>query len=172
MVRPDNNADRRGLVKFDLSSIPAGSTVTSATLYLYEQGNKLGQTTYIYRVTSNWSENTVTWNSWPTPGGNFDSGTAYFSFIPDQNNCMVTLDITSLVQAWVNGTYSNYGLMLYSTGPNHIISYASKEDGTASRQPKLNIVYSVPSPTPTRTPTATLTSIPTFTDTPTPAPTP
>jgi hypothetical protein len=143
-VRPDNGADRRGLVKFNLSSIPVNATITSANLYLYEQSNKAGQLTYIYRVTSNWSEGSATWLTWSLLGGDFDNGTSYFTYIPNQNNCMVTLDITPLVQAWVNGTYNNYGLMLYSTGPNHIISYSSKEDGTASRQPKLDIIYTTP----------------------------
>ena len=125
-VRPDNGADRRGLVKFNLSSIPANSTVTSATLYLNEKDRKSGQTTYIYRVTSNWSESTVTWLNWSLLGGDFDSGTSYFTFIPDQQDCMLTMDITNLVQAWVNGTYPNYGLMLYSIGPNHTISIQFK----------------------------------------------
>jgi hypothetical protein len=147
-VRPDNSADRRGLIKFDLSSIPTNANITSATLYLYSQDNKTGQLTSLYRVTSNWNENTVTWLSWGLPGGDFDSTTSYFTFIPDQNNCMLTMDITNLVRAWVDRTYPNYGLMLYSTGPNHIIKYSSKEDGTASKQPKLNIVYSPPTPTP------------------------
>jgi hypothetical protein len=148
-VRPDNSADRRGLLKFDLSSIPANATVTSATLYLYENGNKTGQTTYLYRVTSSWNESTVTWNTWSTAGGDFDSSTAYFAYLPEQGNCMLTLDITNLVQAWVNGTYTNYGLILYSTGPNHIISYSSKENNTASEWPKLDIVYVTPTSTPT-----------------------
>jgi hypothetical protein len=160
-VRPDNGADRRGLIKFNLSSIPSNATVTSATLYLYEKGNKTGQTTYIYRVTSNWSENTVTWLSWSLLGGDFDSSMSYFTFIPDQNNCMLTLDIKSLVQLWVSGAFPNNGLMLYSTGPNHTISYVSKESGTASERPKLDIVYSLPANTPSHTPTPTHTPAPT-----------
>jgi hypothetical protein len=148
-VRPDNGADRRGMLKFDLSSIPSNATITSATLYLSEKDNKAGQTTYIYRVTSNWNENTVTWRSWTLLGGDFDNSVSYFTFVPDQNNCMLTMDITSLVQLWVDGTYPNQGLMLYSTGPNHNIAYVTKEDGTAGEQPKLDIVYVVPSATPT-----------------------
>jgi hypothetical protein len=143
-VRPDNSADRRGLIRFNLSSIPSNATITSAKLYLYEKSNKTGQLTYIYRVTSNWSENTVTWATWLLLGGDYDNSISYYTFIPDQNNCMLTMDITSLVQLWVKGTYPNYGLMLYSTGPNHIISYVSKESGTASERPKLEIVYTVP----------------------------
>ncbi|HEX5837578.1 MAG TPA: DNRLRE domain-containing protein [Anaerolineales bacterium] len=145
-VRPDNSADRRGLLKFDLSSIPSNATVNSATLYLHERGNKTGQITYIYRVTSGWSESTVTWNTWSTPGGDFDSSNAFFSYRPEQSNCMLTIDLTNLVRAWLNGTYSNHGILLYSTGPNHIVQYTSKEDGTSSEWPKLNVVYSTPSP--------------------------
>jgi hypothetical protein len=143
-VRPDNGADRRGLLRFDLSSIPANATVTSATLYLYEGSNKTGQITYIYRVTSSWNEATANWVTWSVPGGDFDSSTAYFTYLPNQSNCMLTMGITSLVQAWVNGNYNNYGMMFYSTGPNHIISYTSKEDGNSNEWPKLDIVYAVP----------------------------
>ena len=122
--------------------------MTGATRYLYERGNKTGQITYIYRLTSNWNEGKTSWLSWLLPGRDFDSSTSYFTYLPDQNNCMLTMDITSLVQAWTNGTFNNYGLMLYSTGPNHIISYSSRESGTASEQPKLDITYVVPTPTP------------------------
>jgi hypothetical protein len=148
-VRPDNSADRRGLLKFDLSSIPQNAIISSATLYLYEKDNKAGQLTHIYRVTSNWNENTVTWLTWTLLGGDFDNSVSYFTYIPDQKNCMAALDITNLVQAWVNGTSTNHGLMLYSVGPNHNISYSSKENGTASERPKLNIVYVTPTFTPT-----------------------
>jgi hypothetical protein len=151
-VRPDNGADRRGLLKFDLSSIPANAVISSATLYLYEQDNKTGQTTHIYRVASDWNEDTVTWRSWNLFGGDFDISTSYYSYIPDQKDCLLTLDITNLVREWVNGTYNNYGVMLYSTGPNHIIGYSSKEDGTASRRPKLDVIFTLPTDTPTSTP--------------------
>ena len=59
---------------------------------------------------------------------------------------MLTIDITSLVRAWVSGTYSNHGLLLYSTGPNHILQYTSKEDGNSAEWPRLNVVYSTPLP--------------------------
>ncbi len=134
------------MLQFDLSHIPQNATVTSATLYLYERDNKSGQLTHIYRVTSDWNEDSATWLTWILSGGDFDNSISHFSYIPDQRDCMLTLDITSLVQAWVDGTYANQGLMLYSTGPNHLISYSSKENSDASQQPRLDIIYSVPTP--------------------------
>jgi hypothetical protein len=143
-VRPDNGANRRGLVRFDVSSIPPGSTVTNATLYLYEKDKKLGQTTYLYRLTSPWSEDTVTWSTpWSAAGGDFDASQAYASFLPNQSSCMLEIDLKVLVQEWVDGT-PNYGILLYSTGPNHILRYSSKDNAAAAEHPKLNITYLEP----------------------------
>jgi hypothetical protein len=143
-VLPDNVAGRRSLLKFDLSSIPSNVVVTGASLYLYELGNAPGQVTYIHRLTSDWDEDTATWQRWASPGGDFDSSTAYFAYLTDQNNCMLTLDITRLVNAWVTGAHPNYGLLLLSSGPDQTISYASKENETTDRQPRLNVTYTVP----------------------------
>jgi hypothetical protein len=83
----------------------------------------------------------VTWSSpWVQSGGDFDASHAYASFYPNQSNCMLEIDLTTLVQEWVDGT-PNYGFLLYSMGPNHILRYSSKENGTASEHPKLEITY-------------------------------
>jgi hypothetical protein len=140
-VRPDNDANRRGLVRFDVSSIPQGSTVTSAMLYLYEKDKKEDQITYLFRLTSPWSEDSVTWSApWIAAGGDFDDSHAYASFIPNQSSCMREIDITGLVQEWVDGL-PNYGLLLNSTGPNHIVRFSSKENVAVEEHPKLDITY-------------------------------
>jgi hypothetical protein len=132
------------LVRFDVSSIPSGSTVTQAKLYLYEKDQKLDQITYIYRLISPWSEDSVTWNDpWITVGGDFDSSRAYASFLPNQTNCMLEIDITTLVQEWVDGV-PNYGFLLYSIGPNHILRYSSKENTALEEHPRLDITYLEP----------------------------
>src|SRR5262245_59518500 len=60
-----------GLIEFDLSSIPSGSTINSATLSLYHHSNSnnQGRTYDLFRVTSAWSEATVTFNTAPTFNG-------------------------------------------------------------------------------------------------------
>ncbi len=56
---------KRGLYQFDISAIPAGATVTSASLNLYTI-ECLGSTTYnISRLTATFDESTVTWNTQP-----------------------------------------------------------------------------------------------------------
>jgi hypothetical protein len=143
-VRPDNGADRRGLVRFDLSDIPLGSTITSAILYLYPTDEKNGQTTYLYRVNSAWTETTATWNTpWVLPGGDFDTTIPYAFYLNEQKNCALSLNLTYLVQQWVDGTYPNEGIILYATGPNHIIQYTTKEDtGKIEQAPRLAITFS------------------------------
>lgn len=126
------------------TAIPANATITSATLYLYETRQIPGQITYLYRVTTSWSENTVTWNNpWTAPGGNFDKTIAFASFMPNHANCMVTLNISDLVQRWVYGTYPNNGILLYSTGPNRSIIYISKENTITQQRPRLDVSYTI-----------------------------
>jgi hypothetical protein len=104
----------------------------------------MDQVTYLYLITSQWDETSVTWNSpWTNVGGDFDNSHAYASFIPDQSDCMLIIELTDLVQEWVNGT-PNYGFLLYSTGPNHILRYASKENSAADQHPKLDVKYIEP----------------------------
>lgn len=58
---------------------------------------------------------------------------------------MLEIDVTTLVQEWVDGV-PNYGFLLYSIGPNHILRYASKETADASEHPRLAVTLLEPSP--------------------------
>jgi len=59
----NNNWDEFSLVKFDLSSIPSGATITSATLKLVKTGGDTGaKNVAAHRLTKNWVENQATWN--------------------------------------------------------------------------------------------------------------
>jgi len=63
-------------LEFNLSSIPAGSTINSATLSLYFYSFNLPgpMVASTHRVLGSWGENTITWNNMPVRGGvNFSS---------------------------------------------------------------------------------------------------
>ena len=64
-------ASKRPLLKFDLSSIPDGATLTSAQLVLQQTGSYGGEgyfTTLARMTNDNWFETNVTWNSYNQTG--------------------------------------------------------------------------------------------------------
>lgn len=148
-----NNGDGlfRSLVKFDLSSIPKTATIVSATLHLFGLGDYSNKdvTMYGYRITSGWDESTVAYStqpshtapvivSWLQPSS-FSVGT---HFSPT-----VTTDV---VQKWVTGEYSNYGIMLMSSNDpsnnDDLGDYGTKENSNSAYWPYLEIVYNIPNP--------------------------
>src|SRR6188768_173771 len=151
-----NGADHkiRSLIAFDLSSIPAGSTIMSATLSLYwapgsDEGNHFGffgsNKAYLQRVTSSWQESTVTWNTQPTtsttnrvtvPGST--SGTQNYP----------NINVKLLVQDMVNDPAHSFGFMLrlQSETVYKKLVFASSDHANAALRPKLVVVYTTHSP--------------------------
>jgi hypothetical protein len=144
---------KRTLVKFNLSSIPAGVTIQSAKLYLYSDptvtsssawnGNsQLSGSNAIYfeKVTGNWSETAVTWNNQPATT---TTGRIWYpaSASTTEN---IQVDITSFVQGWVNSPATNYGLKMRLENEAYYRSrtYASENHSNSSIRPKLVITYS------------------------------
>ena len=68
----------RSYMRFNLAGLPAGSTVVSATLRLYQAGgvDYPGHTRSVtfYRVTGNWNEASITWNNRPGYAENLGDG--------------------------------------------------------------------------------------------------
>jgi parallel beta-helix repeat protein len=59
----------RALVRFNLPSIPAGCTVTSAKLRLHAGSYKEGRTLKAHRLASAWTESNVRWSNQPATAG-------------------------------------------------------------------------------------------------------
>ena len=92
-----------------LSLFQAGA-LQSATLNIYVSHTH-GETVDVFRVTEDWEEsgpNGVTWNNF---GGAYDAGTIHGSFVANPTGWH-SVDITPLVQAWMDGSYENFGLLL------------------------------------------------------------
>ena len=97
-----------GLFRFDLSEMPAAWPVTSAHLYIYYHGwwdnNPAGHALPAFRITSAWSESTVTWNNAPPSV----AGATSTATVPGAGGQWMVWDVTADVQVFAGGT-PNYG---------------------------------------------------------------
>ncbi|MGE5225134.1 MAG: DNRLRE domain-containing protein [Omnitrophica WOR_2 bacterium] len=119
--------------------LPQAVTITSADLSINIMTGTVTGTAAIHRITSTWTENSVTWNNF---NGKFNP-TVIATFTPKSTG-WVTVSITSLVQGWVNGTYPNYGLAITKgNGPNFVFYHPSIDTDVLLR-PKLKVCYDTP----------------------------
>ena len=86
--------------------IPSNATLESATLHIYT-ASQYEKEVNVHRITADWGETTVTWANF---GGAYAPGvfTTFTTAIVNWNE----VDVTTLVQGWLDGTYENYGLLL------------------------------------------------------------
>lgn len=150
-VKPDSGKERRILTQFDLDFVPPNSDVIDATLMLYEDNHKDDQAIFVHRVTGSWNESQVTWDlsedatPWLTPGGDFDP-TIIASFAPDLEDEYREIDVSAVVQEWLDGTWPNDGLLLRSTGANGEVKFKSREEGDSDKQPQFCVTYGISPP--------------------------
>lgn len=149
----------RVLVQFDLSSIPPGSTVTSATLklnyYRWATNDPAGRTLWANRLTQSWTEMGVTWsrydgtNLWSNPGGDYDLGDSASATVPSSFGWM-TWTVTDIVKAWVEDSEPNYGFLIKeeaegAVSASYMAYFYSREYEETELQPILEIEYTPPS---------------------------
>ena len=137
-----NSMECRAFLEYDLSSI-SGASVTLATFDLWVHptyGNPTNYSFGIYRVTASWAENTVTWNSQPAYNASaYDTKT-----VTGAAGSLTTWTVTTLIQQWVTGTYSNYGLACCRINMSNQTPwpyFLSSDDTVAGTRPRLTITY-------------------------------
>lgn len=145
-VQRRDKQNRRALVRFDLSSIPAGSTINTAQLELYCTAvPSTGQTLNIHYLTSSWSETGATWNNM---NAGYDS--TMRSFIPagTSTGWKTWTGLAQVVQGWVGGAIPNNGLMVKNnseTGTTTLAyQFASNNYATTGYRPILRVNYTAP----------------------------
>jgi len=137
----------RALVEFDLSPIPAGATVTGATLRLYLDGS-LGPQSLdhgAYQVTADWQEMTATWDN-TGGGGSFDPTALSTTAVSTSTGWFEWSVPPALIHEWMDAVSPNYGLLLKYEGTkkNQQRKWASREGADSSLHPQLVIEYTEP----------------------------
>lgn len=160
---PSNQIANAIVMTFDLASIPAGSTIVSATLSLnliesdtdaaatyvvtvHRIINKKPvialATGYTYDGVNAWTANTCCQAG--VPLAQADIGAAVDTKNIDKALGFKTWDVTSIVQGWLNNPATNLGLLVNSDpakpGGNHRY-FSSSEDPIAGNRPSLTVVY-------------------------------
>lgn len=138
-----DGAINAGLVRFDLSAFSGNLSVANLDLYhLYNNG--YGANFGIYRNTADWDSTTVTWNNSPS----YDPTPLSTLFINDNNtDVWRSVDVTSLVSGWLDGTYDNFGLRIQRIDQANPVVYfaSSNREGFG---PLLNLTASDVNPVP------------------------
>ncbi|MFI5221767.1 MAG: DNRLRE domain-containing protein [Bacteroidia bacterium] len=147
-----NSFIERGLVGFDLSSIPQNAIISGATLSLYcnpastnTQLNSGSNSCLLQRITSTWTEAAVTWNNQPATTS-VNQVTLLQSTSTTQN--YPNIDVTNLVTDMINNPSTSFGFMLKlsneTTYRSMVMSSSDHSDST--KRPMLIITYTVPAP--------------------------
>lgn len=144
--------DTSATLKWDVSSIPAGKTVTSASITL----NVVDASTHtyeLYEMKRNWSESSATWNqyttgyNWASAGanGSTDRGTTVLGTISASATGSYTINLNAsgiaLVQNWVNNPSANHGFIIANGAKTNGLDFSSSEAAAAGQRPKLSVIY-------------------------------
>jgi hypothetical protein len=165
---------RRAVLKFDLSGIPAGSTINAATLTLHMSKTIAGaQSTTIHRLLRNWGEGTsnaaleegggapattndATWlhtfystQLWSTPGGDFAAAASATTSVAGIGSYSWSgAGVTADVQQWLPSPAANFGWLVRGNEASASTSkqFGSKENPTAAFRPTLTVDFTAPQP--------------------------
>ena len=144
--------DKSSLLKWSVSTIPAGSKISSASVTL-NVTNSSTQTYQAFGLKQPWVESAATWTlyaagqPWQIAGANGSldrdaqaAGTIRPSTIGKQT---FTLS-PALVQSWLDNPQSNNGIIITNTSNTDGFDFSSRESTTSSLRPELNVTYSAP----------------------------
>ncbi len=167
-----NGETRRGLIAFNLSSIPPGSTINSVTLSMYVTRTRAaGQATTLHKVSADWGEGPsaaggnsgsgfpaeigdATWIHrfydtvlWSTPGGDYTAAASASTNVGGIGTYSWSgAGLVADVQGWVNTPATNFGWLIHGNESASVTTkrFGSREIGTVSQRPSLTINFTPP----------------------------
>ena len=126
----------QGLVQFDLSSLPAGTTasqVSNATLQLFVSRIGTPGSVDIFAANAPWTESAVNGLNFPGPG------TPVASSVPVSiAYSYIVLDVTAQVKAWLNGATNN-GFLIVADPSKTLVYFDTKESQSTSHPAVLEV---------------------------------
>lgn len=144
-LRKQTGKEAQALVGFNFT-LPPGSDVTDATLKAYLYTTPTPNTNYAAsRVTGDWAEGTVTWNTKPSAASPSDTQST-----GDGTAKWMSWDVTNDVEGYVNGSYQNYGWLLTDVDPTPATGSRSGKFRTSEHEsqsdvrPVLEVAFDAP----------------------------
>jgi hypothetical protein len=140
--------DAYSLLKWDLSSVPAGSKVDSASVVV-NVTNSSTQTYQVYDLKRPWVESAATWlqyasgSAWEVAGakGSLERGSQVGSLsAPTTGKQTFTLS-PALVQRWLDNPGSNQGIVIANAINSDGVDFSSRQNADASLRPTLSMNY-------------------------------
>ena len=144
--------DLAALMRWDISSLPAGAVATSASITVRVTNQSSG-TYNLYEALKSWNEVTATWNttdgstSWQSSGaqGALDRNSTLLGGISagstGNNTTTLNSDGIALINQWISTPASNYGFVLANSTATDGLDFRSSAHSTASTRPVLSITY-------------------------------
>jgi hypothetical protein len=151
-IWPGQRSGTGSYLKFDLSTIPTGSKISSASVTL-NVTNSSTETYQAYELKRPWAESAATWllyatrNSWQIAGatGSLDRGTTVAGNVSPSTIGKQTFALSpDVVQSWVNNPASNNGIVIENTTNTDGFDFSSREATLQSNSPQITVTYSVP----------------------------
>jgi len=129
----------RIFMKFPTAKIPPNATILSATLKVYKFHPYWGPNADGYRVASNWSEDTITYNNQPGI-----TGSKICTYLGPLPVGWKSMNIFSTFKNWWNGTWANYGLRFRANTTSGILDRFYSKEAISSYRPYIEVKYSIP----------------------------
>ena len=138
--------NERSLAMFDITGIPAGASIQSASLNLYAITLPHSSRTYgVYQILGSWQEPSVTWNNQPSTLPAVIDTSATPSF-----HQWMSWDVSTSMQSFIDGSSHNYGWLIKdeteNSHPSRTTHFSSREDNghhplPQPPNPHLDITY-------------------------------
>jgi hypothetical protein len=130
------------LLRFNLDSLPVNAVIDSAVmeLYLFYAAGQSPKSLVTYRVTSSWSEYSVTWNTFPSA-----DPTGVVSSVDSVINSYKSWSITGMASYWHSNPANNHGVYIRRlTSETNSFERIFESKDHMEEMPRLVITYHLP----------------------------